>query len=176
MAITQKRKKMGKNNVGLWKEPVYAIKGDKMGKYTCSNCLSTTSKEQHEGWPIGRWHVWIEPRVPKVAPLMHHYCSIECYHAHAKSWTIERTCAACGYTHTKSKYQDWNWPTLSGKDYCSPECYDTLFAECQECHRETMCALANTKPHWGNYLPQEQLCSTCYDKKHNLVSVWLRWG
>jgi len=57
-----------------------------------------------------------------------------------------------------------------GEYYCSSKCYDTLFLECIDCHQINMGAKDNLEDH------QEQRCDACYNKKHGLVVVSLRFG
>jgi hypothetical protein len=81
---------------------------------------------------------------------------------HSK-WLI--TCQHC------HKETDKMYAYCSGQ-YCSPECYDTLFADC-----ETHCMDALSNLHTrGLYHPAEQLCDSCYNTKHGLHVVSLTYS
>lgn len=150
----------------------------------CSNCQATESKMErfgHDWWE--RWDETVERSVKarkhyhmRKFTVTHHYCSLECYHAHANKWTEKRTCDVCKHHDYHSKRDDWDWNSLSGRDYCSDECYSTLFWECNECHKSNMTARNNALRAFAWGYPKEQLCDTCYKKKHNLASVMLKFG
>lgn len=73
------------------------------------------------------------------------------------------TCPACSKDH--NLYGD-GYAWLSGKSYCSKECYDTLFHPCKHCGDVTMgeCGTLDKETGMNECLP-------CYLKTRGLVVV-----
>ncbi|MHC4240401.1 MAG: hypothetical protein ACYSUC_11745 [Planctomycetota bacterium] len=72
-------------------------------------------------------------------------------------------CAACGEIGSADNHM----PYYTGRWYHEDECYNTLFAECDNCHQKNMTVPMNLG------LNGEDLCDKCYMEKHNLRVVTL---
>lgn len=51
-----------------------------------------------------------------------------------------------------------------GGPYCSKECYDTLFDNCDECSTRHMTVVGNMRTY------NEKLCAACRTVKHNITT------
>jgi hypothetical protein len=70
-------------------------------------------------------------------------------------------CEVCGYTPEELR-QEKHYAYYGGH-YCSSECYDTLFDNCEECGKLNMTVVRNDKNGKG------KICDACYMKKNNLT-------
>jgi hypothetical protein len=77
-------------------------------------------------------------------------------------------CVVCG---GYAPHGEFNY--LSGDYYHQGACYDTLFLPCLKCGQKNMTAKSNLE---NGCCGNEQLCDTCYNKKHNLSVVTLGFG